>query len=349
MVTPIPIHEFLEKAKKIKVIDVRSPKEFQKGHIPQAYNLPLFSDEERAKVGKMYKHEGTKAAILLGMKLVGPKMAGICRQLEMVTDNNKEILLYCWRGGMRSNSMAWLFETYGYKTYTLIRGYKAYRNEVIQAFSKKTELVNIGGMTGSGKTQILQELQNIGEQTIDLETVAHHKGSAFGFIGQQAQPTSEQFENDLHSIWQTIDFSRIVWIEDESIMIGNVFIPEKLWKQMQESPVIVIEMDKSLRINRLVNEYSTTDNELLIIAIERITKKLGGLNTKQAIEAVKMRDFHKAADIILSYYDKAYHLCLDKKDNSLIYPLRQSNDNPYENAKLVRDLYLSGVSASKRN
>ncbi|HLG04366.1 MAG TPA: tRNA 2-selenouridine(34) synthase MnmH, partial [Bacteroidia bacterium] len=208
----LPIDIFLAKKGVLPVIDVRSPGEFAHGHIPGAINLPLFSDEERAKVGTVYKKDGREQAILLGFELVGPKMADFSRKgMELAVA--KRILVHCWRGGMRSGVVAWVFETVGLEVFTLQKGYKAYRNFVLKEFEKPLNLRIVGGETGTGKTEILHALRKKGEQVIDLEAIAAHRGSAFGALGQPAQPTSEQFENDLHHAISELDPAKIIWIE----------------------------------------------------------------------------------------------------------------------------------------
>ncbi|RPI68717.1 MAG: tRNA 2-selenouridine(34) synthase MnmH, partial [Ignavibacteriae bacterium] len=171
------------------LIDVRSPGEYDHGHIPGAVNIPLFTDHERAVVGTSYKQDSPEAAMDVALKIVGPKLYGYVEQVRLSTDD-KRLTLYCWRGGMRSSSMAWLFRTVGYDVDVLPGGYKAYRRRVHEVLEYPWNFAVIGGRTGSGKTKVLKILHDAGEQVLDLEAIAHHKGSAFGALNQPPQPTT---------------------------------------------------------------------------------------------------------------------------------------------------------------
>jgi tRNA 2-selenouridine synthase len=177
MVKQLSVEEFLEKAQSLPIVDVRSPGEYDHAHIPGAVSIPLFDNDERALVGTKYKNAGKDSAVLLGLDLVGPKLAGFVKQSKKLNPQHKEVLVHCWRGGMRSGSFAWLLDTAGLTASTLVGGYKAYRNAVLSAFAEPRNLIILGGKTGSGKTDILKELARQGEQIIDLEGLAHHKGS----------------------------------------------------------------------------------------------------------------------------------------------------------------------------
>ncbi|WP_299709000.1 tRNA 2-selenouridine(34) synthase MnmH [uncultured Pontibacter sp.] len=332
MVNSITIQEFLEKAAQLPVLDVRAPKEYGIGHIPQAHSFPIFSDEERANVGTAYKQQGHDPAVLIGLDLFGPKMSSFVREAEKLAPQ-KELLVHCWRGGMRSGSMAWLLDFSGFKVHLLQGGYKAYRHFMHEQIEKSRPLVVLSGFTGSGKTDLLPHLQQQGQQIIDLEGIASHKGSSFGGIDMAPQPSTEHFENLLGMEMLKLDSQQPVWLEDESISIGRVQLPKPLFDQMQASPTIVLEVPKVLRIQKLAAEYCLTDPAILEAAILRIKKRLGGLDTKEAIEAIHTGDMEKMVDIALSYYDKAYTYELAKKQQVLRLPLE--GINPEENARRV--------------
>lgn len=328
MLTNVGIGEFIDLSDKLPVIDVRSPGEYKKGHIPGSFNIPLFDDNERSEVGKKYKQVSREAAVYAGLEFAGIKLVSLIKQAKKIA-GKKEILIHCWRGGMRSENMAWLFSVAGMKPYILTGGYRAYRQYIRGKLSENRKIVILGGKTGSGKTEILYEMEKLGQQIIDLEGLANHKGSAFGALGQEIQPTTEQFTNNLFDVWKDLDPNRSVWIEDESKKIGAVSIPEELYEKMNQAPVIVVEMKKELRIKRLVKEYSFFDSQLLEGSIIKIQKKLGGLNTRECIKAVREKKFARAIDISLTYYDKAYLYGLEIKkkriaghimaeDNSLV-------------------------------
>lgn len=322
---------FLDQARTWPILDVRSPGEFDQGHIPGAVNIPLFTNEERARVGTRYKQIGKDSAVLLGLELIGPKLVDFVKKSRRVAPEG-EVLVHCWRGGMRSGSFAWLLETAGMKATILQKGYKAYRNEVLQTFHQPLQVLVLGGKTGSGKTDILRELEKRGEQVLDLEGLAHHKGSAFGALGQEPQPTTEQFENNLHQAWLKLDTKRRVWIEDESVSIGTVNLPPGLWGQMRSAPVAFVEVPKAGRIRRLVQEYGAFGAEQLVAAVNRIQKRLGGQHHRMALEALAQGDYALVADLTLSYYDKAYLHGLSQRTLSPVFEIALTDDVPAESA-----------------
>ena len=343
MARHIQIDEFLTMRNTIPVVDVRSPAEFSKAHVPGAYNIPLLNDEERAAVGTNYKQKGRAEAIKLGLSVVGPKMLEKAEAAEKIAGTGKKLILYCWRGGMRSENMAWLFSRLDIECYLLKGGYKTYRHHVKDYMSKPAQLWVLGGMTGSGKTEILHELSEIGEQVIDLEGLANHKGSAFGTIGEDPQPETEHFENLLFEELLKLRVDEPIWVEDESQAIGRVHIPEEFFFKMRASDVFKIELQKHSRIKRLVNQYTQTDPQELEDAVDRIRKRLGGLNAQKALEAIKEKDYYAAAEIILAYYDKAYTHGLNKRKNKNIYTLDLSEDNPKKNAEILKEFAYSAV------
>lgn len=317
MLTKVGADKFLDLSLELPVIDVRSPGEYENGHIPGAYNIPLFDDMERSVVGKKYKQVNRKAAIFAGLEFVGPKITSFVKQARKIARKDK-ILVHCWRGGMRSETIAWLFRVAGLKPYVLTGGYQAYRKYIREKLSAKQKMFILGGMTGCGKTEILYEMEKQGQQVIDLECFANHKGSAFGALGQKNQPSTEQFTNNLFDAWKSLDADKTVWIEDESKNIGSVTIPDELYEKISKAPVVVVEMGKKLRIKRLVKEYSLFDPQYLEQSIMKIQKRLGGLNTQNCIKAVREKKFAKAIDISLTYYDKAYRFGLEKKKKRIV-------------------------------
>jgi len=333
----LKIEDFLERSKNIPVIDVRTPAEFEKGHIPGAFNIPLLSNEERAVVGTMYKHEGKEPAFEKALEYSGPNMVNFVRQAKKIATDG-ELLVYCWRGGMRSGSLAWLFNSAGVNSHTLEGGYKAFRKYIHKAFEGAKKIFVIGGFTGSGKTEILKELSKQ-VQVIDLEGLAHHKGSAFGFIGQSEQPTTEQFENDLGIKWLELDFEDYIWLEDESRNIGKVYLPESIYFKIRDASVIFLEIPREIRIKRLVKEYSGYNDKLLQKAIDKINKRLGGLNYQATLKALETKDYSKVADITLNYYDKAYLHGLNKRGKEKIFKLKIKEDDPVNTSRIILEYY----------
>ena len=353
MNTPLNISEFIKLSRKIPVIDVRSPAEFEHGHIPSAHAVPLFDDEERAKIGTAYKQIGREKAIKIGYELANPKINFYIHQIEKIVHGEqlnpakretieylnvepKTVLIHCWRGGLRSAKFAELLNEYGFKTHTLVRGYKAYRNFVLKSFDNKASVFIIGGETGSGKTEILRKIAEHGEQIIDLESIAHHKGSAFGSLGEKPPPTQEQFENDLASHWNNLDFSKRIWLEDEAQSIGKKLLPKELWNKMKQAPILRLKVSKSKRIERLVGDYGRFSKEELAACIEKIQQRLGGQHVKRALEELQKGNLHEVADIALTYYDKAYNYDHEKRNMKDVFIIEcESADASLNADKLI--------------
>ncbi|MGY3088039.1 tRNA 2-selenouridine synthase [Hymenobacter sp. UYAg731] len=288
------------------ILDVRAPIEFVQGHVPGAVNLPLFSDEERASIGTTYKQVSQERAVHLGLEFFGPKMSGMVKQAQRLA-GGKEVRLHCWRGGMRSGAVLWLLELAGFKVHLLDHGYKDYRRAVLASFAQPRQWRVLGGLTGSGKTNVLHELAATpGQPVLDLEGLAHHKGSAFGAIGQPAQPTQEQFENNLAAALAALPADAPIWVEDESRQIGRLTIPPALFAQLQAAPRFVLEVPRAARVAKLAAEYGAEAPAELAAAIERLQKRLGGLATQQALAAVEAGNFPLMVELVLDYYDKTY-------------------------------------------
>jgi tRNA 2-selenouridine synthase len=341
MVETIDAKEFLKLTNELPVVDVRSPAEFAQGYIPGAINLPLFSNEERAVVGTLYKNSGREASVLRGLDFVGPKMSGFVKQVKKIAPSRK-LLMHCWRGGMRSESMAWLLSTAGFGVQLLTGGYKAYRKFIREKLETASNFVVLSGKTGSGKTEVLLQMKTLGLQVIDLEGMANHKGSAFGALGEAPQPTSEQFENDLHKAWSELNLQITIFLEDESRSIGRVILPDNFYRKMRACPVIMLNMNKNLRIVRLVKDYAKYPKEQLIESVKKIEKKLGGQNAQKIIAGIENGDFAPAIDLVLAYYDKTYAFGLDKRDKEQIYTLETNTADARQNAELVID-YFNGL------
>lgn len=296
------------------IIDVRSPGEYAHAHIPTAFSLPLFTDEERAAIGTTFKQASREAAIKLGLPFFGTKMQNMIEQVEgWVTSyektNNKKpiILVHCWRGGMRSAAVAWLLDLYGFKTEQLNGGYKAYRNWVLAQFEKNYSMKVLGGFTGSGKTEILLQLQKSKLPVINLEGLANHKGSAFGALGQNEQTSQEQFENNLAKALLNISSQNpYFWIEDESQRIGTNMLPITFFKNMRNSICYFIDIPFDARLQFIAQAYGKFAVADLIAATLRIQKRLGGLETKTAVNLLVENNIEGAFSILLKYYDKVY-------------------------------------------
>ena len=341
----ITIQQFLKLSTQYPVLDVRSQGEYTHAHIPNAINVPLFTNDERKIVGTAYKQQSREIAIKLGLDFFGVKMKQIVEDVERITTefykrNAKQkdsvpplgggggILLHCWRGGMRSAAVAWLLDMYGFKVYTLTGGYKAYRNWVLQQVALPYNFTIIGGFTGSGKTEVLHQLKKEDKIIIDLEALANHKGSAFGNMG--TQPSQEMFENVLSKSLYDISCTKndenltstnyqpqtpCIYIEDESQRIGNLQIPSNIWLQMRKSTILFLEIPFEERLDFITAEYGKLNKETLVNAIIRIQKRLGGLETKNAINHLLENNTKESFRILLTYYDKWYLKGLNNREN----------------------------------
>jgi len=332
----IHIEQFLGFSNDHILIDVRSPSEYKHAHIPGAYNLPLFTDEERKVVGTAYKQESREAAIKIALDYFGPKMRKMVEEISTLATLRQEspepLFIYCWRGGMRSAAVAWLMDLYGFKVYTLIGGYKKFRHFVLDTFKQHYDLKVLGGFTGSGKTALIKELEKRGETVIDLEGIAKHKGSAFGNIEMQEQPGQEMFENLLAQELRKkeamanekaarCNSESSIWMEDESQRIGLVNLPNDLWDTMRRSRIYFLKIPFEVRLKQIVDEYGCFDRKKLVDAIGRIKDRLGGLNAKNATQYLMDGNISESFRILLKYYDKHYLKALHnrKEVHSLLY------------------------------
>lgn len=320
------------------IFDVRAPVEFAQGHIPGALNLPLFTDEERARIGTAYKQVSQERAVQLGLDFFGPKMSALVRQAQHLAPG-KEVRLHCWRGGMRSGAVQWLLELAGFRVHLLDHGYKDYRRAVLASFDTPRGWRVLGGLTGSGKTDVLHALAATppSHPVLDLEGLACHKGSSFGAIGQPPQPTQEQFENNLAAALAALPAAAPVWVEDESRQIGRLTVPLALFAQFRAAPRWVLDVPRAARVAKLAAEYGAQPPAELAAAIERLRKRLGGLATQQALAAVAAGDFSRMVELVLDYYDKTYAHSLAPRPGE---PARVSvpvlNCDPFATATALR-------------
>ncbi len=334
----LPIIEFLNKSHNELVIDVRAPIEFQKGHIANAINVPLFEDSERAEIGTLYKHQGKDTAVERGLEIVSPKMVNFVNQVKVLA-KHKKVFVYCFRGGMRSNSFAWLMNTAGLDACILQGGHKAYRNHILEFFEQKRKIVLLGGGTGSGKTEVLKELSKISLQTVDLEGLAHHKGSAFGAINEPKQNPQQIFESELFEDLRFLNPTEWLVLEDESQTIGFNKIPHGLWLQMLEAPIIKLEIPFELRVEKLVKDYTTVNINDLKDCVLKIAEKLGPLNTKLCLQYLDENNLSDVARLSLMYYDKAYNHGYKNKTQRII-PLPSDTMDAEVNARKVQEVII---------
>lgn len=311
----IDIKTFSQRIEHVCLLDARSEGEFLQGHIPGAVSFPLLNNQERILVGTCYKTKGSFEAVVLGYELVAPKFAKMIKNAHMAFGKNK-LIVHCWRGGLRSQILGNLLLSAGFDVTVITGGYKAYRNFVQEGFKMEFPIKVLGGYTGSGKTDILYGLRLKGQQVIDLEGLANHRGSAFGGIGKGLQPTQEQFENNLFSLLYLQDKNKCIWVEDESRLIGKIQIPDAFFQQIRKAPLYFIEIAVESRINTIIEHYAKHNTDDLVKATQQIAKKLGDLRTRMAVEALQNHDYKAWVAEVLFYYDKAYNNGLLSKVNS---------------------------------
>lgn len=332
------IQAFIDKVKRgMPLVDVRSPKEYLAGHMPGAINLPLLNDDERHEVGITYKNQGRDEAVSLGYRLVGHKFIAYIEAAKAAAVDGK-VCLYCWRGGIRSNTMAWLLSSVGLEVYLLAGGYKEYRRWCLSQFEHRWPLMVLSGKTGAGKTEILHELRNRGEAILDLEAFACHRGSAFGGLGLPMQPTQEAFENAI--AWVLGDFhpARRVWMENESRFIGRVRIPDAFFEQSNEAALVSIDRGIDARAARILMEYGSFDRQLLEEKTRGITKRMGGDRVKVSVDALQAGDMMGWVLPLLDYYDRNYEYAIEARKGKYERVLAVHHQSAAEIAEILLKL-----------
>lgn len=320
-------------------VDVRSPSEYTHGHIPDAINIPLLDDEVRKQVGIAFVQQGRVSAVKIGISLTSYWLPVIIDEMIRVS-LDRQLKIYCWRGGMRSAAAAFLARLAGLNPVLLVGGYKSFRRYVHQSFIFPWKFIVIGGMTGSGKTELLFRLAEMHHQVLDLEGLANHKGSVFGGLMQPPQPTTEQFEN---LIWQQLASFNIqfpVWVEDESINIGRCFVPKPIFERMQASPLILLNIPSEQRAERLALEYGQADTEELVATVRKIGKRLGFQQTDIITQLIRQNRFKEACLMLLQFYDKAYSISLSRRDPHTIIHLPVSNNPDVEQVLNTAEINL---------
>lgn len=318
----LEVNDFIDSYRKSNAVllDARSTGEYEKAHIPGAVSLPLLDNESRAIIGTAYKQQGREAAVLKGFELEGPRFhEKILRALTLAPD--KQVYIYCWRGGMRSNILAWLLQMAGFRVTLLKGGYKTFRHWIINHYKTPRNYLVLGGKTGSGKTEMLYLLKQAGEQIVDLEGLAHHKGSTYGALGQLPQYSQEHFENLLGWQLSTLSTSQRIWIENESRLIGKNCLPPDFYDLQIRSPKISVEVDVEVRIKRITNEYACFPVDALIERTIAVKNRMGPQHSKMAVEYLQAGDFQSWITKMLEYYDKTYTHSSDQQPNCVNTPV----------------------------
>ena len=294
-------------------IDVRSPGEFAEGHISGAVNIPLLENEERALVGTVYAEQGPERAKEIGLSVVSPKLPELIDAIRKNAVDGRPVIVYCWRGGMRSKSMVVLLDLAGVKSYQLIGGYKSYRRRVLnrlQQYEFRPEILVLCGSTGSGKTLLLEALQRRGVPVIDLEGLANHRGSVFGQVGLGRQTTAQQFDVCLLAEMDRLQQEPVVIVECESKRIGNVYLPDSFFAAMKKGRRLLLSTSLEVRITRLIREYEAFSKERadeIISSLRSLEKRIGKRQLKLLEELFAKQEMREFVRILLiNYYDPLY-------------------------------------------
>ncbi|SHH91353.1 tRNA 2-selenouridine(34) synthase MnmH [Desulfosporosinus lacus] len=309
MIREINVEELKNLDKPI-LIDVRSEGEFEEATIPGALNLPLFNNQERAEIGTTYTQTSQSLARELGLSIISPKLPDLVNKVGELAKKGP-LVLFCWRGGMRSKSLATVAELMGIPIYRLQGGYKAYRNQVVEFFQEKLpfQVVVLRGNTGVGKTELLGHLRAKGYPAIDLEKLANNRGSVFGAMGLGNPPSQKKFEGLLYEELATLSEFPYIIVECESKRIGRVTLPACLYTAMQEGIQILHYDSLGNRVQRLIKEYTSVPNALEEIgtALERLIKTLGHAKVHELRTFLEANNLEKFTELLLvEYYDKLY-------------------------------------------
>lgn len=318
----LSVERFLENRERYFVVDVRSPGEYVKAHIPGAQNIPLFTDEERALVGTAYWKEGTDRAKLVGLSIVSPRLP---RMVETILEAaaGREVVLYCWRGGMRSRSVISIMEALGFPAWQLIGGYKAFRRQVVKYFHNtrlNIPVFVLNGLTGVGKTRMIQTLLGMGAPALDLEGIANHRGSAFGAVGLGEPRSQKDFDALLFLALSDLKNAPYLIVEGEGKRIGPVIVPDFLYEAMRQGPHILLETSLAIRVRRILQEYyGQLDNtEALVQAVLSLQKKMGREACEALAAQIRQGDLEAAARTLCTdYYDLYYRDSKQKKSHYL--------------------------------
>lgn len=300
------------------VIDARSPGEYALDHLPGALNWPTLNDEERQTVGTLYKQVGAFEAKKLGAGLAAANIGRHIASHVQDKPKNWRPLMYCWRGGKRSGSLALVMDQIGFQVSLLEGGYKAFRAALIEDIDPLAQALNfqvICGTTGCGKTRLLHAIAQLGGQVLDLEALACHRSSVLGLMPGESQPTQKAFDTTVWNALRSLDPSRVVYVESESKKVGNVAIPLSLIERIRQSPCINIDLPLPHRIALLLEDYHhfVQDTRFFSERLAALTQLRGKKQIDEWQSAIAAGDIAKVVSELLSlHYDPIYLASIER-------------------------------------
>lgn len=337
MLKTIDINDWLQTQKHFPLLDARSEGEYAYGHIPSAISFPLLNNEERKLVGTCYKQKGSDQAVLLGYKLVGPKFEGYLKT-ALKRFPKGPIAVHCWRGGLRSRIMGNLLDSAGYEVFQVKGGYKSYRDLVLKYLENDFSFKVFTGFTGAGKTLLLEQMAQKGFQVLNLEGIANHRGSAFGNLGLPAQPSQEQFDNNLYETLKNFTQTSPIYTEDESRKIGKLVLPLKIFEGIRSSPLTFLDYSFEFRLNHILETYGRFDPNELLPPTENLKKRMGDKDNREAIQCLNEGNITEWACIVLKHYDKQYSYSMSLKNLERITYTKASFEEILENLEKNKPL-----------
>lgn len=316
-----------------EIIDVRSPEEYYEDHIPTAINLPVLNNNERTKIGSIYNKKNSFVAKKLGASLISKNIGNHIKENFLDKPGSWKPLIYCWRGGQRSKSLAIILSEIGWEVFVIKNGYKRYRNFINENLNKETSLLKfivLRGATGTAKTKILSKLEELGCPVLNLEILASHKGSLLGKDINAPQPTQKYFESLIYQKIAQFNKKQSIIIESESSKIGNLYLPSKMIRKIETSPCIDLLADEKARADFLVNDYSKfiLEKNSFKEFFSHAKKKLGNQIVRNWEESHKKKLWYNLAfQLITEYYDPLYeHKKYEKKNLVLeVYKFNKIN------------------------
>jgi tRNA 2-selenouridine synthase len=321
------------------LVDVRTPLEFEDDHLPGAANFPLLTNEERVEIGTLYKHAGPHAARIRGLELTAHRFPGMVRDIGSASEG-RPIAVYCWRGGLRSKTVVSILDLTGHRVAQLEGGYRSFRNHVASFFDPFVPpgpLVVIHGLTGTGKTELINGMTGKNYLTIDLEGLACHRGSSFGELGLSQTLTQKRFETLLWNALRKAEPGKPVILEGESRRIGRMTLPGDLYEKMQQGVKVWCEASLDTRVARLIEEYGREEyREEMSAALARIAKRLGGKKYAEISEYLENWDMPSfMRELLVGYYDRLYYKFREWEED-FVLPV-----DDLEQARLTLERFLS--------